>query len=140
MRRAFFILVLAGAVSMAIAGLVDTFDAGNTSVWTSTVTPQSYSSSNAVPVPGGTRYLGQNYAGDPGRIASAIVSPWLGSFNVSTPYGAETTTALAYGNITSTVNFGSSPNWNVDNAGSNLNLGGDTLRLNFNGNERNLVQ
>ena len=138
MGRALFVFALLGAVSVANAGLIDNFNTGASSVTTNSTTPQAYTSAVAAGVPGGTRYLGQNYNGPVSRNAAATVDAFNGAFNVSTPFGAETITALAYGNITAPVTGGNAPDWFIDTTKPNLGVGGDTLRLNFNGNEQKL--
>jgi len=136
MVRTSLALLLLGAVSVSSAVVVDNFGGAPTSVSTEFSVPQDYDSSLYALVPGGTRYLGQNFTGGDKRAAAGIAN---GTFNVSTPFGAETITALSYGNITTPITGGNIPNWSVDLSGTNYDFGGGNLLLNFIGNEQPLA-
>lgn len=136
MVRLAFALSLLGAVSISSAVVIDNFGGAPTSVTTDFSAPQAFDSSLYALVPGGTRYLGQNFSGSDKRAAAGIAN---GTFNVSTPFGSETITALSYGNITTPLTGGNAPDWSVNLAGSNYNLGGGNFVLNFVGNEQPLA-
>ena len=123
------------AVGSANAAIIDSFTTGSEGVTTNSVTNLSYNAA-AASVLGGTRFLGQKFTGGTNRDAAATVDASQGSFNVSTPFGSTTQSALAYGNIGTPAT--GSLNWAVLN-GTDFSLSGDTIRLNFNGNEQPLA-
>jgi len=133
-KKFIYVSLAAIAASVANAGIVDDFSDGAISVVTSLTGPEAYADA-AASVIDGHRYLGQIYSGAGRRSAAAIAD---GTFTVQTPIGANTDTALCYGNISGVFAGSGIPNWFVDFSGANNDAGGETLRVNFLANEQDL--